>query len=32
VRLAYFRTNRLLIELYQQETEIRCRKDDGPIK
>jgi hypothetical protein len=32
VRLAYFHTNRLLIELYQQETEIRCRKDDGFIK
>ncbi len=30
--LAYFHTNRLLIELYKQETEIRCRKDDGPIK
>jgi hypothetical protein len=32
VRLAYFHTNRLLIELYKQETEIRCRKDDGNIK
>ena len=27
-----FHTNRLLIELYKQETEIRCRKDEGPIK
>ncbi len=27
-----FHTNRLLIELYKQETEIRCRKDDGFIK
>ena len=32
VRLAYFHPNRLLIELYKQETEIRCKKDDGPIK
>jgi hypothetical protein len=32
VRPAYFHTNRLLIELYQQETEIRCREDEGPIK
>jgi hypothetical protein len=32
VRLAYFHTNRLLIELNQPEKEIRCRKDDGPIK
>jgi hypothetical protein len=32
VRLAYFHTNCLLIELYKQETEIRCRKDDGNIK
>jgi hypothetical protein len=32
VRLAYFHTNPLLIELYQQEMEIRCKKDDGPIK
>jgi hypothetical protein len=32
VRLAYFHTNRLLIELYKQETEKRCRKDDGFIK
>jgi hypothetical protein len=32
VRLAYFHTNRLLTELYKQETEIRCRKDDGNIK
>jgi hypothetical protein len=32
VRLAYFHTNRLLIELNQPETEIHCRKDDGPIK
>jgi hypothetical protein len=32
VRLAYFHPNRLLIELYNQETEIRCNKDDGPIK
>ena len=30
VRLAYFHPNRLLIELYKQETEIRCKKDDGP--
>jgi hypothetical protein len=29
---AYFHANHLLIELNQQETEIRCRKDDGPIK
>jgi hypothetical protein len=28
----YFQTNRLLIELYKQETEIDCRKDDGNIK
>jgi hypothetical protein len=27
-----FITNRLVIELYKQETEIRCRKDDGSIK
>ncbi len=32
VHLAYFQANRLLIELYKQETEIRGRKDDGPIK
>jgi hypothetical protein len=32
VRFAYFHTNRLLIELYKQETEIRCIKDDGNIK
>jgi hypothetical protein len=32
LRLVYFHTNRLLIELYKQETEIRCRKDDGNIK
>ncbi len=32
VRLAYFHTNCLLIELYKQETEIRCRKDDSHIK
>ncbi len=32
MRLTYFHTNRLLIELNQQETEIRCKKDDGPIK
>jgi hypothetical protein len=32
VRLAYFHTNRLLIELYKQEAEICCRKDDGFIK
>ncbi len=32
MRLAYFHTNRLLIEFYQQEMEIRCKKDDGPIK
>ncbi len=32
VRLAYFQANRLLTELYKQETEIRWRKDDGYIK
>ncbi len=32
VRLTYFQTNRLLNELYKQETEIRWRKDDGYIK
>jgi hypothetical protein len=32
VRLAYIHTNRLLIELNKQETEIRCTKDDGNIK
>jgi hypothetical protein len=32
VRLAYFHPNPLLIELYKQETEIRCKKDEGPIK
>ncbi len=32
VRFAYFQTNRLLIQLYKQETEIHCRKDDGYIK
>jgi hypothetical protein len=32
VRLAYFHTNRLLIELYKQETEICCRKHDDFIK
>jgi hypothetical protein len=32
VRLAYFHPNCLLIELYKQDTEIRCKKDDGPIK
>ncbi len=32
VRLAYFHTNLLIIELYKQKTEIRCRKDDGNIK
>jgi len=32
VRLVYFHTNCLLIELYKQETEKRCRKDDGFIK
>jgi hypothetical protein len=32
VRLAYFHTNHLLIELYKQETEIRCREDVGFIK
>jgi hypothetical protein len=32
VGLAYFYTNCLLIGLYQKETEIRCKKDDGPIK
>ena len=31
VRIAYFHTNRLIIELYKQETEIRSRKDDGNI-
>jgi hypothetical protein len=31
-RLTYFHANHILIELNQQETEIRCRKDDGPIK
>jgi hypothetical protein len=32
VRLAFFHTNQLLIELDKQEKEIRCRKDDRPIK
>jgi hypothetical protein len=32
VRLAYLHTNRLLIKLYKQETEICCRKDNGFIK
>jgi hypothetical protein len=32
VRPPYFHTNRLLIELYKKETEIRCRKADGFIK
>ncbi len=32
VRLTCFHTNPLLIELFQQEMEIRCKKDDGPIK
>ncbi len=32
VRLTYFHTNRLLNELYKQETEIRWRKDEGYIK
>ncbi len=32
MRLTYFHTNRLLTELYKQETEICCRKDDGFIK
>ncbi len=32
VRLTYFHTNLLLIELYKQETEIRLRKNDGYIK
>jgi hypothetical protein len=32
VRLTYFHTNRLLNELYKQETEIRGRKDEGYIK
>ncbi len=32
MRLAYFHTNCLLIELWQQETEIRCRKHYVPIK
>jgi hypothetical protein len=32
VRLAYFHTNRLFIELYKQEPEICCRKDHGNIK
>jgi hypothetical protein len=27
-----FGAPRLLIELYKQETEIRCIIDDGPIK
>jgi len=30
--LAYFHTNRLLIELYKQEMEIRCRKEDNKVK
>ena len=32
VRPAYFHTNRLLIELYKQETEIRCRKTTATLK
>ncbi len=32
VRLAYFQANRLLTELYKQETEIHWRKDDSHIK
>ncbi len=32
VRLAYFHTNCLLIELYKQEMEIRCRKKDNKVK
>jgi hypothetical protein len=32
VRLTYFHANRLLTELYKQETEISLRKDDGNIK
>ncbi len=32
VRLAYLHTNRLLIKLYKQETEICCKKDNGFIK
>jgi hypothetical protein len=31
-RLTYFHTNRLLTGLYRTKTEIRWRKDDGPIK
>jgi hypothetical protein len=31
-RLAYFQANRLLTELYKQETEICRRKDNGHIK
>jgi hypothetical protein len=32
VRLAYFQANRLLVELYKQETEIREEKTTGPLK
>ena len=32
MRLADLHTNRLLIKLYKQETEICCRKDNGFIK
>jgi hypothetical protein len=32
VRLACFQANRLLTELYKQETQILGRKDDGNIK